>query len=217
MLDLASFPTSSAEDKAWYFNYMVWVLWSIPFAAVAVCMVIFVSSYSAGSGIPEMKSILSGIVAPPYLSIDTLVAKEVGLLCALAAGLSIGKVGPYVHICAIFCAQLLEMPLFGKLQANPSLKIQLLAAACAAGVSSSFGTPIGGVLFSMEVTTTYYLVENFWQTAALACWTLLLINMWGGLGILRLFTKVTRYALCFPLRVLITAVAGAYCFFLQSL
>ena len=106
-----------------------------------------------------MKSILSGIVAPPYLSFSTLVAKDLGLLSALVGGLSIGKEGPFVHICSMFCSLLISIPhLFSRIQNNNSLKMQMLAAACAAGVASSFGTPIGGVLFSMEVTATYYLV-----------------------------------------------------------
>jgi hypothetical protein len=42
-----------------------------------------------GSGIPEMKTIISGIEMPQYLSFRTLVAKIVGLICAQAAGNSI--------------------------------------------------------------------------------------------------------------------------------
>ena len=37
------------------------------------------------------------------------------------------------------------------------------AAACAVGVSSTFRSPIGGVLFSIEVTSTYYMVANYWK------------------------------------------------------
>ena len=40
---------------------------------------------------------------------------------------------------------------------------QVLAAACAAGVSSTFGAPVGGVLFSVEVTSTYYSISHLWK------------------------------------------------------
>jgi len=39
----------------------------------------------------------------------------------------------------------------------------MYAAAIAAGVTATFGAPIGGVLFSIEVSSTYYMVSNFWK------------------------------------------------------
>jgi len=39
----------------------------------------------------------------------------------------------------------------------------MLAASVAAGVTAAFGAPIGGVLFSIEVTSAYYMVSNLWR------------------------------------------------------
>ena len=39
----------------------------------------------------------------------------------------------------------------------------MLAAACAIGVACNFAAPIGGVLFSIEVTSTYFAVRNYWR------------------------------------------------------
>lgn len=39
----------------------------------------------------------------------------------------------------------------------------MYAAAVAAGITATFGAPIGGVLFSIEVSSTYYMVSNFWK------------------------------------------------------
>lgn len=52
---------------------------------------------------------------------------------------------------------------------------QMLSAGCAAGIAANLGTligltlfiieigaPIGGVLFSIEVTSTYYPMRNYW-------------------------------------------------------
>lgn len=39
----------------------------------------------------------------------------------------------------------------------------MLASAVAAGTTVAFGAPIGGVLFSIEVASTYYMVGNLWK------------------------------------------------------
>jgi chloride channel 2 len=39
----------------------------------------------------------------------------------------------------------------------------MLAASVAAGVTSTFNAPIGGVIFSIEVTSTYYAVNDLWK------------------------------------------------------
>lgn len=54
--------------------------------------------YAAGSGIPEIKTILSGFVIHGYLGGWTLLTKSIGLALSVASGLSLGKEGPLVHI-----------------------------------------------------------------------------------------------------------------------
>jgi len=44
----------------------------------------------------------------------------------------------------------------------------MLATGAACGVSGNFGSPVGGVLFSIEVTSTYYPVRNY-MFAYVAC------------------------------------------------
>ena len=58
-------------------------------------------SHIPGSGLPELKSILSGVYLSEYLSFKTLVAKIIGLCLSAGAGISIGKEGPLVHASAI--------------------------------------------------------------------------------------------------------------------
>jgi len=53
---------------------------------------------AAGSGIPEVKTILSGFVIRKFLGLKTLLVKAVGLTLSVASGLSLGKEGPFVHI-----------------------------------------------------------------------------------------------------------------------
>ena len=130
------------------------------------------SRHASGSGIPELKAILSGYWLPRYLSGHAFVAKVVGLIAALASGLFIGREGPMVALSATVGALLMQLPAFGEdMEGNHQRKRALLGAACAAGVVATFGTPIGGVLFSVEVTATFYTVSNLWRAfvGAIAC------------------------------------------------
>ncbi|XP_015768176.1 PREDICTED: chloride channel protein 2-like [Acropora digitifera] len=119
---------------------------------------------SIGSGIPEMKVILRGTVLKRYLSIRTLIAKVIGLLTALGSSVPIGKEGPFVHIASMVARSMGKfVASFKGIYTNESRNTEMLAAACAVGVSSCFGSPIGGVLFSIEVTATYFAVRNYWR------------------------------------------------------
>jgi chloride channel 2 len=58
---------------------------------------------------------------------------------------------------------------------NDATYLEMLSAACACGVTLAFGSPIGGVLFSIEVTTSFYLISNLWRGLFVsACAALLL-------------------------------------------
>lgn len=51
----------------------------------------FYSGLPQGSGIPEMKTIMRGVVLKEYLTFRTLIAKTVGLTAALGSGMPLGK------------------------------------------------------------------------------------------------------------------------------
>lgn len=50
------------------------------FAFISACLVKKYSPYAAGSGIPEVKTILSGFIIRKFLGVWTLVVKSVGLV-----------------------------------------------------------------------------------------------------------------------------------------
>src|SRR5437762_3974384 len=54
---------------------------------------------AAGSGIPEVKTILSGFVIRKFLGLRTLLVKADGLTLSVASGMSLGKEG-WSHNCA---------------------------------------------------------------------------------------------------------------------
>lgn len=110
-----------------------------------------------------MKTILRGVERKEYLTFKTLVAKVVGLTATLGAGMPLGKEGPFVHIASISTTLLSKLTSFQGISENESRMSELLSAACAVGVASCFASPVGGVLFSIEVTTTYFAVRNYWR------------------------------------------------------
>ena len=61
----------------------------------------------------------------------------------------------------------------------------MLGAACAVGVTSAFGSPVGGVLFSIEVTATYYLTSGYWRAFLTAVSGCIVFKLIGSLGWVR--------------------------------
>ncbi|XP_062901765.1 chloride channel protein 2-like isoform X1 [Mobula hypostoma] len=147
-----------------FLQYLAWVTYPVVLITFSAGFVQIIAPQAVGSGIPEMKTILRGVVLKEYLTFKTFVAKVIGLTCALGSGMPLGKEGPFVHI-ASMCAALLSkfMSLFGGIYENESRNIEMLAAACAVGVGCCFAAPIGGVLFSIEVTSTFFAVRNYWR------------------------------------------------------
>eukprot|EP01126_Amoeba_proteus_P057198 TRINITY_DN7263_c0_g1_i6.p1 TRINITY_DN7263_c0_g1~~TRINITY_DN7263_c0_g1_i6.p1 ORF type:complete len:611 (+),score=92.95 TRINITY_DN7263_c0_g1_i6:446-2278(+) len=142
---------------------VLWCLYSVLLLGMATMVTQFVGPNAQGSGIPEMKCILSGVWLKRYLGMDVFVAKVLGIILAIGSGCTIGKEGPMVHLASIAEDQLSKrIGFFNKLRRNPAMMQQLLAAACAIGVSGNFGTPFGGLLFSIEVTSTYYPIKNYY-------------------------------------------------------
>ncbi|KZT28972.1 hypothetical protein NEOLEDRAFT_1154061 [Neolentinus lepideus HHB14362 ss-1] len=136
--------------------------------------------YAAGSGIPEIKTILSGFVIHGYLGGRTLFTKSVGLALSVASGLSLGKEGPFVHIAS--CVGNIVSRYFLKYETNEGKRREILSAAAAAGVAVAFGAPIGGTLFSLEEVSYFFPPKVMWRSffcAMIAAITLRLLNPFG--------------------------------------
>lgn len=143
-------------------GYVVYILHTLIFVGLALYFTHTIAPNAAGSGLPEMKCILSGLTLAKYLSRETLVAKVLGVTCGLGSGMIVGRQGPFVHVASCIVQLLTGLRCFRNLGTNQSLRMQLLAAACAVGVSVAYGAPIGGVLYSIEVTSTYYPIRYYW-------------------------------------------------------
>ncbi|KAH9246036.1 hypothetical protein BASA81_016426 [Batrachochytrium salamandrivorans] len=129
-------------------NFVLYGACSVIFAGCSALMVARLANYAAGSGAAEIKTILGGFIIKEFLGLRTLVVKSISLPLAVASGLAVGKEGPMVHIA---CSIGNIFPrLFPKYKDNEARKREILSASAAAGIAVAFGSPIGGVLFSLE-------------------------------------------------------------------
>ncbi|KAI9733735.1 MAG: hypothetical protein M1818_007149 [Claussenomyces sp. TS43310] len=137
--------------------------------------------YSAsGSGVAEVKVILSGFVLHGFLGLKTLIVKTLALILSVASGLSLGKEGPFVHIAA--CVGNISCRLFSKYDRNDGKRREILSAAAASGVAVAFGAPLGGVLFSLEEASYFFPAKTLFRTffcCITAALTLKFLNPYG--------------------------------------
>ncbi|XP_021273207.1 chloride channel protein ClC-Ka isoform X1 [Numida meleagris] len=147
-------------------KYLSWTIYPVALAAFSSGFANSITPHSGGSGIPELKTILSGVELEEYLAIKNFGAKVVGLTCTLSAGSTVflGKLGPFVHLSSMAAAYL------GKMRATVIREYEdrfkrneMLVAAQAVGVATVFGAPISGVLFSIEVMSSHFAVRDYWR------------------------------------------------------
>jgi len=175
-------------------------------AAASAWLVVRFAPAASGSGIPEVKTILNGFVLPDVATARTLCIKVPGLILAVASGMALGHEGPMVHI-AVCWAQLLSRlsPQFK----HEGKRRELYSAAVAAGVSSAFGTPVGGVLFSLEEVSSHFPSRTLLRAfiASVVATLALSVTTWTGMEGLTLFS--VRYTVtCHPSEYFIFALLG---------
>uniref|UniRef100_A0A8C6KFE7 Chloride voltage-gated channel 1 n=1 Tax=Nothobranchius furzeri TaxID=105023 RepID=A0A8C6KFE7_NOTFU len=204
-------------------QYLAWVTYPIILIVFASLFCHLVSPQAIGSGIPELKTILRGVVLKEYLTLKAFVAKVIGLTAALGSGMPVGKEGPFVHIASI-CAAVLSrfMSIFSGVYENPYGYTDILTVGCAVGVGCCFGTPLGGVLFSIEVTSTYFAVRNYWRgyfAATFSAFIFRVLSVWNkdAVTITALFKTNFRMEFPFDLQELPAfAIIGISCGFLGA-
>jgi chloride channel 6 len=152
---------------------------------------------AAGSGIPEVKVYLNGVVIPRVTNMKTLVVKATGVLWVVAGGLFVGREGPMIHSGAVIGAG------FPQFQLNPTIrqcfnphcecmteklsykhfrndkqKRDFVSSGAAAGVAAAFGAPIGGVLFALEEGASFWNQSLTWKSLACAMTSTAVLNFW---------------------------------------
>ncbi|XP_030641338.1 chloride channel protein 1 [Chanos chanos] len=204
-------------------QYLAWITYPIILVVFASLFCHLVAPQAIGSGIPELKTILRGVVLKEYLTLKAFVAKVIGLTAGLGSGMPVGKEGPFVHIASI-CAAVLSrvMSIFTGVYENSYGYTDILTVGCAVGVGCCFGTPLGGVLFSIEVTSTYFAVRNYWRgyfAATFSAFIFRVLSVWNkdSVTITALFRTNFRMDFPFDLQELPAfAIIGISCGFLGA-
>ncbi|KAJ2007937.1 hypothetical protein GGI04_001325 [Coemansia thaxteri] len=150
-----------------------------------------IAYYGAGSGIPEVKSILAGFVIHGFLGVRILVVKTLGLILCCASGIMAGKEGPMVQIASSLGN--ISTRIFDKYYKNEAKKREIISAAAAAGVSVAFGAPIGGVLFSLEEVSYFFPNKTMLRSLTCALVAALVLKAYDPFGSGKLVLFQTTY------------------------
>lgn len=192
--------TSNHSFIDYLMSFLTYILSSLLFAGLAALLVKRFALHARGSGIPEVKTILSGFVIKGYLSKWTFIVKSICMVLVVAAGLSLGKEGPFVHI--VCCIGNIVSHFFPRYARNDAKKREILSASSAAGVSVAFGAPIGGVLFSLEEVSYYFPLKTLWRSffcALVAAFVLRSINPFSNEHMVMFYVDYTRPWILFEL------------------
>ena len=160
--DSPRLPRVETLERFWLVNYLLYIVFAAAFALTAARLVRSFAPYAAGSGISEIKCIIAGFVMKGFLGGWTLLIKSIGLPLAIASGLSVGKEGPSVHYAV--CTGNVISRFFDKYRRNAAKTREILSACAAAGVGVAFGSPIGGVLFSLEEMSNSFPLKTMWRS-----------------------------------------------------
>lgn len=143
-------------------NYFIYALFATLLAFVSAFLVKSYAPYAAGSGISEIKCIIAGFIMKGFLGFWTFLIKSICLPLAIGSGLSVGKEGPSVHYAV--CVGNVISRFFSKYKKSASKTREILTATAGAGVAVAFGSPIGGVLFSLEEMASHYPLKTLWRS-----------------------------------------------------
>jgi CIC family chloride channel protein len=111
-----------------------------------------------GHGVPEVMDAIyyrEGVIRPMVAAIKSLASA-----LSIGSGASVGREGPIIQIGASLGSSLGQM-----LPATPWQRITLVAAGAGAGIAATFNTPIGGVMFAIELLMPEISVRTFLPVA----------------------------------------------------
>lgn len=123
-----------------------------------------------GHGVPEVMDAIyykSGVIRPIVALVKSLASA-----IAIGSGASVGREGPIIQIGSALgstLGQIIRMP--------AGQRIALVAAGAGAGIAATFNTPIGGVMFAIELMMPEVSVETF-LPVAIATGTATFVGRW---------------------------------------
>lgn len=138
--------------------YILFIGSGVIFGLISASMGVLVSPGSDGSGIPELKIVLAGMNLYQFYDFNTFIGKTCALVFGIIGGYEIGLAANYVHIAGLFGKQLLKIKYFESIKS--ASKRTLLVMSATLGITAELETPLGGILFAIEQSSTVFLVAN---------------------------------------------------------
>ncbi|MCC6717316.1 MAG: chloride channel protein [Acetobacteraceae bacterium] len=127
-------------------------------AAIVTFVVVNFAPEAKGHGVPEVMDAIyyrEGVIRPAVVLV-----KSFASAVAIGSGSSVGREGPIIQIGAAIGST------FGQLIRMPAgQRIALVAAGAGAGIAATFNTPIGGVMFAIELMLPEMSVTTFLPVA----------------------------------------------------
>ncbi|XP_074536780.1 chloride channel K [Halichoeres trimaculatus] len=201
-------------------QFLCWTLYPACLCSLAASFSHNICPFSTGSGLPEVRTMLSGVEMPHFLSLTNMFTKFLGLICTLSAGSTVflGKVGPFVHLSTMlgaYLSNLFSPTHASKKEVKPVREMMVVASAV--GVASCFSAPISGVLFSVEVMSSHFALRHYFPcffSAVCGALTFRLFFVWSGdLETLQAMFKINfpESSSFYPLEIPLFALLGLLC------
>jgi len=139
---------SIAYDANQFIPASPWGAWIVIVPALGGLIVVFLVNNFApearGHGVPEVLDAIyykEGKIRPVVAAIKSLASA-----ISIGSGAAVGREGPIIQIGATLGSSLGQL-----IQMMPWQRITLVAAGAGAGIAATFNTPIGGVMFAIEL------------------------------------------------------------------
>ncbi|HEY1258734.1 MAG TPA: chloride channel protein [Stellaceae bacterium] len=154
---------SFAYDSSIFTPFNPWGPWVILVPAVGAIGVTFIiinfAPEAKGHGVPEVMDAIyynGGRIRP-----IVAVAKSIASALAIGSGAAVGREGPIIQIGSALGSTLGQL-----IRMRSGQRITLVAAGAGAGIAATFNTPIGGVMFAIELMLPEVSVNTFLPVAA---------------------------------------------------
>ncbi len=139
-----------------------WGVWVILVPVLGAIVVTFLVEKFApearGHGVPEVMDAIyykGGAIRPVVA-----VVKSLASAVAIGSGSAVGREGPIIQIGSALGSTLGQL-----IRVLPAERIILVAAGAGAGIAATFNTPIGGVLFAIELLLPEVSIQSFLPVA----------------------------------------------------
>ena len=131
---------TAAEEKSIIY---IWYILMLVFLTIGVAFIVKKEPFCSGSGIPQVKGEIEGQLKTNWLSV--ILAKFIGGVMAIGAGLSLGREGPSIQLGAMVGKGFSRLS--GRFREEEHL---LMTCGGSAGLAAAFGAPLAGVVFALE-------------------------------------------------------------------